>query len=406
MNKLLIIADDLTGALDTGVCFASAGISTCVRLPGNANQHTTNEDYSVDVAIVESRHMQAAEAYEAVHETIRRMAGNRYTYVYKKTDSALRGNIGAELSATLDATKEKTLHFIPAFPKMNRIVRQGVLYIDGVTPVAQSVFATDPFNPVKHSAILELIAEQTGRNAYIAAEAKEAYDEGIAVYNAEADEDFLRIGQYLIHTIGAKLFAGCAGFANALPQLITFDTCSEAVPLPTGKLAVFCGSVNPISLQQCDAAEQAGYPRFHLQKAGEFLDHEEITSQMAAASRQQEIVMLDTGAEDLGATDDEVLAQSAVVADHFSRVIADFLAENPQVTLFIIGGDTLLAFARNLRIHAILPVRELLPGVVLSRYRHGGDWRYLITKSGGFGTKDLFCKLYQELNESTDSCRG
>lgn len=406
MNKLLIIADDLTGALDTGVCFASAGISTCVRLPGNANQQPTNENYSVDVAIVESRHMQATEAYEAVYETIRQMAGNHYTYLYKKTDSALRGNIGAELAATLDATEEETLHFIPAFPKMNRIVRQGVLYIDGVTPVAQSVFATDPFNPVKHSEILKLIAEQTGRDAYIAAETEVAYDKGIAVYNAETDEDFIRIGQHLIHQIGAKLFAGCAGFANALPQLIAFDTCDEAVPLPAGKLAVFCGSVNPISLEQCDAAEQAGHPRYHLQSAGEFLDRERITNQISAASREHEIVVLDTGAEDLGATDDEVLARSTVVADYFSRVIADFLAMNPKVTLFIIGGDTLLAFARGLGIHAILPVRELLPGVVLSRYSYGGEWRFLITKSGGFGTKDLFYELYQELNIPTDNNRG
>jgi len=406
MNKLLIIADDLTGALDTGVCFASAGISTCVRLPGNANQQPTNDDYSVDVAIVESRHMQAAEAYEAVYETIRRMAGNHYTYIYKKTDSALRGNIGAELTATLDATEERTLHFIPAFPKMNRIVRQGVLYIDGETPVAQSVFATDPFNPVKHSAILELIAEQTERNAYIAAEAEETYDEGIAIYNAETDEDLIRIGQYLIHQIGAKLFAGCAGFANALPRLIAFETCNEAIPLPAGKLAVFCGSVNPISLEQCDTAEREGYPRFHLQSAGEFLDRDRITNQITAASREHEIVMLDTGAEDLGATDDEVLARSTVVADYFSRVMADFLRLNPKVTLFIIGGDTLLAFARDLGIHAILPVRELLPGVVLSRYAFGEQWRYLITKSGGFGTKNLFYELYQELNIPADNDRG
>lgn len=406
MNKLLIIADDLTGALDTGVCFASMGISTCVRLPGSANHHTTNETYSVDVAIVESRHMQSKDAYRAVHDRILQLSDTNYTYVYKKTDSALRGNIGAELTAALDATESRTMHFIPAFPKMNRVARGGILYIDGNTPVAESVFAQDPFNPVRHSSILELIAEQTQTPAYIAEEAAADYQAGIAVYNAETDDDFLRIGGHLVRKIGANLFAGCAGFANALPQLIEFETSGETLPLPGGTLAVFCGSVNPISLEQCDTAEEAGYPRFHLQRDGKFVDRDLVTSQVVAASRTHEIVVLDTGAEDLGATDDEVLAQSAVVAEHFSRVIADFLTENPQVTLFIIGGDTLLAFARNLGIQAILPVRELLPGVVLSRYRHGGDWRYLITKSGGFGTKDLFCKLYQELNEPTDSCRG
>ena len=52
--------------------------------------------------------------------------------VYKKTDSALRGNIGAERSAVLDGSGEKCLSFIPALPGMNRITVGGVHYIDGV----------------------------------------------------------------------------------------------------------------------------------------------------------------------------------------------------------------------------------------------------------------------------------
>lgn len=402
MKKLLIIADDLTGALDTGVCFASAGIETCVRLPNSASHHKSDEGYGVDVAIVESRHMQPPDAYEAVHERIVELADANYDYVYKKTDSAMRGNIGAELSAALDATGKKTLHFIPSFPKMNRVARDGILYIDGTTPVAQSVFAQDPFNPVRHSNILEILAEQTDRAAYIASAEAADYQGGIAVYNAETEKEIAAIGRHLIKDTGATLFAGCAGFANALPQLIPFASTREKQPLPGGKLAVFCGSVNPISLGQCDAAEQAGYPRFHLQRDGKFVDREQITHEVITASLRHEIVVMDTGAEDLGATDDEVLAQSTVVADHFSKVITDYFTSNPNVTMFIIGGDTLLAFARNLGIDAIFPVIEILPGVVLSRYSYNGVWRYLITKSGGFGTENLFYQLYHELNKPTD----
>jgi uncharacterized protein YgbK (DUF1537 family) len=285
---------------------------------------------------------------------------------------------------------------------MNRIARDGVLYINSTTPVSESVFAQDPFNPVRHSDIREIIAEQTDRHAYTAKADEASYPAGIAVYNAETDEQIVSIGRHLINEIGATLFAGCAGFANALPQIIPFETDSKPVPFPGGKLAVFCGSVNPISLEQCDQAERTGYPRLHLQRDGMFVDREQIASEVIEASREHEIVVMDTGADDLGTTDDEVLAQSAVVADHFSNVIADYFIGNPDVTMFIIGGDTLLAFARNLGIDAIFPMREVLPGVVLSRYTHHEKMHYLITKSGGFGTKDLFYQLYYELNKPTD----
>lgn len=390
MNKLLIIADDLTGALDTGVCFASMGISTRVRLTDNI---AARESSTVEVALVESRHMRQAEAYKAVYDLILGSNETERRYIYKKTDSALRGNIGAELTASLDATGAKTIHFIPSFPKMNRIARDGVLYINGTTPVSESVFAQDPFNPVRHSSILEIIAEQSDRNAYIATANEEKYPEGIAVYNAETDEQIVSIGQHLVKEIGATLFAGCAGFANALSLIISFETANEPMLPPGGKLAVFCGSVNPISLEQCDAAERAGYPRFHLQQEGTFIDREQIANQLIAASRQNEIVVLDTGADDLSATEDDVLAQSAVVADHFSKVISDYFTNSPDVTMFIIGGDTLLAFARRLGIDAIFPVNEILPGVVLSRYTYSGKLHYLITKSGGFGSRNLIAEI-------------
>lgn len=396
MNRLLIIADDLTGALDTGVCFASAGIQTCVRLPGSAKQQSDNDSAVVEVAIVESRHMQPEEAYDAVYETIAREQ-ERYTYLYKKTDSALRGNVGAELSAMLDATGKETLHFLPSFPKMNRILRNGILFIDGETPVASSVFAQDPFNPVRHSDVLTLIAEQTQKHAYLASDREQAVSNGIAIYNAETDEELRRIGAHLVRDIQATLFAGCAGFASVLPELIDFETSTESAPHSGGKIAVFCGSVNPISLEQCTVAEQEGYPRFHLQREGRFVPEETVTNAVHQAAQGHDIVILDTGAEELCAEDDEVLAQSAVVAEKFSKVISNFFTHNPHVTLFVIGGDTLLAFARRMGIHAIYPIKEIMPGVVLSRFRHQGEWHSLITKSGGFGGRHLLTDILNEM---------
>lgn len=83
-------------------------------------------------------------------------------YIYKKTDSALRGNIGCELNAVMDASGEACLIFAPAFPQMGRVTRRGIHYIDGV-PVADSVFGKDPFEPVTESSVREIVRKQSDR---------------------------------------------------------------------------------------------------------------------------------------------------------------------------------------------------------------------------------------------------
>ncbi|RAZ93762.1 four-carbon acid sugar kinase family protein, partial [Klebsiella oxytoca] len=81
--------------------------------------------------------------YQVVYETAKRAWGLGIPYMYKKTDSALRGNVGSELTAVLDATGSRSLHFFPAFPRMHRTTEDGIHYINGI-PVHESVFGRDP----------------------------------------------------------------------------------------------------------------------------------------------------------------------------------------------------------------------------------------------------------------------
>ena len=140
--KLLILADDFTGALDTGVQFAARGASTCVVVDPDYPMEQAREQ--VLILDAETRHLSGQQAYEVVFQAVERALAAGFTHIYKKTDSALRGNVGAELTAVLDAAKASCLAFLPALPKMNRVTRQGIHYIDGV-PVAESVFGKDPF---------------------------------------------------------------------------------------------------------------------------------------------------------------------------------------------------------------------------------------------------------------------
>ena len=100
MLRLLMIADDFTGALDTGVQLAAHGIPTQVVV-GQADLSACSS--TVLVVDTETRHLPAAKAAKAVEELTRSAVENGVGCIYKKTDSALRGNIGAELAALLKA---------------------------------------------------------------------------------------------------------------------------------------------------------------------------------------------------------------------------------------------------------------------------------------------------------------
>ena len=155
MIKLLIVSDDFTGALDTGVKFSAAGARTRVSTDVQMDFAAAIPE-EVLVLCAPTRHLPAGEAYDMIRRIVMRASAANIGCIYKKTDSALRGNVGAELSAVLDGSGEKSLCFIPALPGMNRTTRGGIHYIDGV-PVDKSVFGQDPFEPVAVSSVPELL---------------------------------------------------------------------------------------------------------------------------------------------------------------------------------------------------------------------------------------------------------
>ena len=197
--KLLIIADDFTGALDTGVQFAKSGASTKVIVGTEVDFSCVEE--TVLVADTETRHLSKEEAYDIVYELSSKAEKAGVQYIYKKTDSALRGNIGAELGALVAASGQKILPFVPAFPQMNRITKGGIHYIDGV-PVTESPFGIDPFEPVKNSAVTDIIAEQSEILTCSISQADDwkadKSSEEIVVFDAISSDDLESIGRKII----------------------------------------------------------------------------------------------------------------------------------------------------------------------------------------------------------------
>ena len=160
MVTLLIVADDFTGALDTGVKFAEYGAQVQVITDYHYDFSNRQEEAEVLVVDAETRHLSSEQAYERVYRIVSGAMKAEIPYIIKKTDSALRGNIGSELTAALEASGSGVLHFLPALPQMGRTTSDGRHYIEGI-PVEESVFGRDPYDPVPCSDITELIGLQS-----------------------------------------------------------------------------------------------------------------------------------------------------------------------------------------------------------------------------------------------------
>ncbi|GAI95895.1 unnamed protein product, partial [marine sediment metagenome] len=116
MVELLVLADDFTGALDTGVQFAQRNIPTLVSTRMEPLDQGVDEEISVVVLDLETRHLSPAEAAVRVRQVVQLAQRKGVESFYKKNDSTMRGNIGSELEALLEATGTSFLPFIPAYP--------------------------------------------------------------------------------------------------------------------------------------------------------------------------------------------------------------------------------------------------------------------------------------------------
>lgn len=412
MIRLLIIADDFTGALDTGVQFVACGAATRVITDRTVELSSYLDKCEVLVVDAETRHLSADQAYAIVSGIVSRATALGIAHIFKKTDSALRGNIGAELTALLEASGESQLPFLPAFPQMNRRTVKGIHYI-GDEPVAQSVFGKDPFEPVVYSEVSRIISLQSSAQVTscpaLSEEDSCCPNGGIAVYDASTLEDLSITAQRLYEAGKLHIMAGCAGFGSVLPKLLKLGTGGPA-PMPEldSNLLVVCGSVNPITVAQADLAEQEGFLRIRLIPEQKLEPEHWITREgemefqtLCRILNQHSRRIIDTN--DFGsnkATSDYAASHGMSVEDVRQAVsrsigyLVSRLFPDPNLgTLLITGGDTLLQCMDYMDIREIEPLREMDSGVVLSRFTYQGYTRYVISKSGGFGKESLFVDL-------------
>ena len=154
---VLVIADDLSGAAElAGIAFAH-GLTAEVQ-----TEFQPRAEAQVICLDTNTRRLSADEVSAVLRKLAKHVRTARPEFIFKKTDSALRGHIATELGVLMEATARARAVFVPANPSRGRVILGGEYFI-GDTPLHETDFAHDP----QHPATTSNVAERLGHDPAI-----------------------------------------------------------------------------------------------------------------------------------------------------------------------------------------------------------------------------------------------
>ncbi|KEH86554.1 candidate type III effector Hop protein [Clostridium novyi A str. 4540] len=161
MANYVVVADDLTGANATGALLKKLKLKTVNIINCCEDNSIDKEKYDTIVCSTDSRAIEKEEAYNRVFEMTKLVKDESIKIYNKRIDSTLRGNIGSEIDAMLDALDDERIAMIvPSFPDAKRIAIGGYLIVNGA-PLEESDAAHDPKKPISTSIIKTIVEEQS-----------------------------------------------------------------------------------------------------------------------------------------------------------------------------------------------------------------------------------------------------
>lgn len=406
MIELVIIADDLTGAIDTGVQLAKQDISTTVSIEPDVQVEKLISmcDAQILVFNTESRHIDQMQAKMRVKNVIKKSKKAGITRFYKKTDSTMRGNIGAELEAFLNETGQRSLPFIPAHPKLKRFTRNGFHYLNRQL-LHETAFGHDPLEPIKTSYIPELLNQQTQITVHPMDIEKSQHileDSGIMVFDCNSEKDLEKIGNLLFSNDLNGAISGSAAMAELLPAFLKLKPKVADHIMLQSPMLIINGSLNKITYEQVNYAIAHGVKTLsipcELFEENPLENNQKLVQIISEISNEirtgKSVILNSTNPEYLHKLQTDSPANNHVNISEKIGIIVAAILDNIKVnTLMVIGGDTLLGVMRAVGCNSIVPKSEIFPGIAASLATGQHKIIQLVTKPGGYGEKDVILQL-------------
>ena len=354
MPNLRLIADDLTGALDSGCAFATQQEPVLIGLPWQP----LPEGPRIAVS-TETRDLDEAAAVAVVTDVLRGLKPGSHaeTLWFKKIDSVMRGHPVAETVAAMHTGGFEHCVFAPAFPDMGRVTVGGRQYLAGaerrqVGPDFRADFEARGFSA-------GLLALEGGECAISANE-----DRKVSIVDAETQETLAKRITLLRHRAKQRtLWVGTGGLAAALSG-------QRSLRVMPPVRAVIVGTTHPVTLDQISHAVASGL----------------VVPDDAEPEKDGRPALIAPSLSSADASETSVRLRD---------LVPEISIGNPAETAFIIvGGDTLSKVLQSVGAKFLECFGEVATGVPICRIA-GGRWQgvTLITKSGGFGKENLLTTL-------------
>ncbi len=406
-DKFAIIADDYTGAGDSGIHFPRVGRRVDLLIQGDHFAQRLRACDAISLT-TESRFMRPDAAAAKLASTVEQCLAAGFTRFYKKMDSTLRGNPGSEIEAFLNVTGQAAALICTAIPEIGRICRNGEISLNGA-PLHATETGRDPFNPITTSSVVELLGRQSSLPARVlrvdeieagpeklAARIQSLLRSGVRLIVADAITD-AHLSSLAAQIDAHELLpAGASGFARALARRNALPGCEDkaAAPAPQGPLLAVIGSLSGVSREQAEAACQSGrFLPFEIQTSDtrDAIEAAFLRLMDAHAAASPNILLRIAAAP---GTDAISKAEGERVAGLLGEAAAIICRHSGCRTVYSTGGGTSMGVALALGVESVTLMEELKPGVALGACSAPKTAiRWFISKAGGFGARDILTNI-------------
>ncbi|QGH33503.1 four-carbon acid sugar kinase family protein [Gracilibacillus salitolerans] len=432
--KIAVIADDLTGANDTGVQFARNGLKTSVLIQPNGQ---ILPDLDVVVMDTDSRSVSGNEAYLRVKAASEYLSKYHFNLVYKKIDSTLRGNIGSELDAVYHVYAPDFIIIAPAYPNNKRVVRNGHLFVKE-RAIHQTEFANDPKTPIHTSYVPDILRK--GSNHEVGIITKENLVRGkthvlnllnemkeqnipYILFDSDQQSDLDEIVTYINQSRFKVVWSGSAGLAHALKMNYHPLKQNEKLHIQykDATILTVIGSVNKRTREQLDVLRADESNKcIRLQShliVGNDLDcgaevKRVIEETRLATKDYKSVVIYSAGdkaeIEEAVRKGVELQLTPTMVSDRISQVLGQItneIMEKQEVYgLVLTGGDTARQVCVSLGVSELNLVDDIEEGIPVGFLHWKNRDILTITKAGGFGSRMVLKDAINYLKGGEVSC--
>ncbi len=359
-----VVADDITGAVEMAGIAHRLGLSVCLSL-----DWTIADDCDVAVIATDTRSMTESEATAALRNGLSRvMDDRRIRAFFKKTDSALRGHVVAELSAMIAELGMNGALYMPANPSKRRIIKDGCYLIDGV-PIDKTPFSFDPEFPAFSALLPERFPNADAC--------------GISFQDAGTPAD-LDEGVESAMSKGLLLAGAADLFTSFLRKYFNPKTEKSSIPYEVGKgsCIVVCGSTQS-DPSQCGV--EPSYMPTDLYDGIVSPDSWEASLAQRYAEPPHRMLI---AVKDHHRTGREVAVHLRQTMAHAVKTLVE---EKSPDHLIIEGGATAFAILNALGWDSFEVHNEIAPGVVSMKVRGGNT--IVSMKPGSYPWGGMFANV-------------